>query len=125
VLAPQGVNPGDQPAAPDYDDTWVGYVSKDLRDIFARKHVHGRWSRGYCGGGSKARCRKILLETLTAALSVTKQQLYGTGDCASNPSAECFDMNRSTIASAISLPPAPFQNRPTFQQTVSVTRNLP
>ncbi len=31
----------------------------------------------------------------------------------------------SVITSAISIPPAPFQNRPTFQQTVSVTRNLP
>jgi 5'-nucleotidase len=35
------------------------------------------------------------------------------------------DLIVSGITSAISVPPAPFQNRPTFQQTVSVTRNLP
>ena len=35
------------------------------------------------------------------------------------------DLIVSGITSAISVPPAPFQSRPTFQQTVSVTRNLP
>lgn len=33
----------------------------------------------------------------------------------------CWDMNRPTVASAISHGPYPFQNRPTFQQTVSVS----
>ena len=32
-------------------------------------------------------------------------------------------MNRSTSASAISVPPFPFQNRPTFQQVVELTRS--
>jgi acyl-homoserine lactone acylase PvdQ len=126
VLKPQSVNPGDQPAAPDWDDTWVGYVRKDLRDIFFRHGVHGRWSRGYCGGGSKKRCRAVLRSTLKDALSVTKQQLYGTGDCASNATAECFDLNRSVVASAVGVPATmPFQNRPTFQQAVELTQHLP
>jgi hypothetical protein len=34
-------------------------------------------------------------------------------------------MNRFTIASAIPVPDFPFQNRPTFQQTVEPTRTLP
>ena len=33
--------------------------------------------------------------------------------------------NRWTVASAIDVPPFPFQNRPTFQQTVEVTKRLP
>jgi hypothetical protein len=125
VLKPQSVNPGDMPAAPDYDDTWVGYVSKDLRDIFNRKHVRGRWSRVYCGGGSKARCRTALRKSLSDALAVTKKDLYGRGDCADNAQASCFDMNRPTNASAVTMPAFPFQNRPTFQQTVELFQKLP
>ena len=41
------------------------------------------------------------------------------------PQASCFDMNRWTSASAISVPPFPFQNRPTFQQVVELTTKLP
>lgn len=51
--------------------------------------------------------------------------LYGHGDCSSTPEPNCWDLNRSTIASGISLPPAPFQNRPTFQQTVSIKHPVP
>jgi hypothetical protein len=34
-------------------------------------------------------------------------------------------MNRFVSASAIALPAFPFQNRPTFQQVVELTRTLP
>ena len=60
-----------------------------------------------------------------AALSVTPQQIYGHGDCESDPQASCHDMNRWTSASGISIPPFPFQNRPTFQQTIELTQKLP
>ena len=59
------------------------------------------------------------------ALSVTRQELYGAGECQDDPQASCFDMNRFTVASAIGVPDFPFQNRPTFQQTVELTRTLP
>jgi hypothetical protein len=42
-----------------------------------------------------------------------------------DPDAECFDRNRATIAAGVDMPPSPFQNRPTFQQTVELTRALP
>ena len=58
-------------------------------------------------------------------MSVTPKQMYGYGACASNPQPSCFDRNEWTAASAISLPPFPFQNRPTFQQVVELTRTLP
>ena len=118
--------PGDDPSAPDYDDGWWGFVSKDLRDLFQRGHVRHRWSRVYCGRGSRAKCRAALQSSLSDALAtVDPATLYGRGDCKDDPDAQCFDRNRSTIAGAISVPPAPFQNRPTFQQTVEVTQHLP
>ena len=125
MLRPASVMAGDPPAAPDYDDGWWGFVSKDLRGVFDRKNVTGAWSRGYCGGGSQTKCRKALQDSLSEALSVTKQQLYGQGDCADRPDPACYDQNRWTVASAVSVPPFPFQNRPTFQQTAAPTQHLP
>ena len=71
------------------------------------------------------RCRTALRQSLREALAVNAADLYGKGDCADDPEPSCFDQNRSMITSAIAVPPAPFQNRPTFQQTVSVERDLP
>jgi Penicillin amidase len=125
MVRPASVLPGDDPAAPDYDDGWFSYVDKDLRDVFTPSSVRGPWSRRYCGGGSASLCRKRLQNSLLAALNVSAKDIYGKGDCADTPTAACFDQNRSTIASGIDMPPAPFQNRPTFQQTAEPTRRLP
>ena len=116
---------GGSPREPDFNDGWWGYVSKDLRDLFGPK-PQGAWSRVYCGGGSKSRCRKSLQRSLAAALKVTPQQLYGGGDgaCAANPQPSCFDQNRPQVTGGIDLPPFPFQNRPTFQQVVTPTQKL-
>jgi len=86
--------------------------------------VPGGYSRLYCGGGSLAICREVLQSTLRQALAVTPAQIYGNGPCASNPQASCYDMDRSVVASAVSIPPFPFQNRPTFQQVVELTQTL-
>jgi hypothetical protein len=52
--------------------------------------------------------------------------LYGGGDgvCAANPQPSCFDANRSQETSGIELGSFPFQNRPTFQQVVTLTQKL-
>ena len=123
-MLPVGDHTRGEPTAPDFFAGWWGYVSKDLRDLYGPK-PRGAWSRTYCGGGSKAKCRTALRHSLSRAIKVTPQALYGHGDCADDPDPQCYDQNRSIITSAISIPPAPFQNRPTFQQTVSVTKNLP
>lgn len=117
---------GGSPTEPDFNDGWWGYVSKDLRDLFGPK-PKGAWSRVYCGGGSKQKCRQTLQRTLAAALKVTPQQLYGGGDgaCAANPQPSCFDQNRPQTTGGIELDPFPFQNRPTFQQVVTPTQRLP
>jgi hypothetical protein len=108
------------------------------RAAAARKRRHSRqkvrrrvssgrgWSRVYCGGGSLTACRSQLQRSLLDALSVSHKDIYGqTGECTSNPQASCFDANRSTIASGVSIDPFPFQNRPTFQQVVEPTHTLP
>ena len=56
---------------------------------------------------------------------MTPAQIYGHGACAEDPLASCFDMNRWTEASGVTVPPFPFQNRPTFQQVAEPTTALP
>jgi len=119
-----GPYPGGEPAAPDFADGWYGYVSKDLRAITGTA-PRVPYSQVYCGGGVPSTCSQALQSSLLAALEATPQQIYGHGACAENAQASCFDMNRFTSASGISLPPFPFQNRPTFQQVVELTKTLP
>ncbi|HEV2982214.1 MAG TPA: penicillin acylase family protein [Solirubrobacteraceae bacterium] len=124
-----GPYPGSEPAAPDFADGWYGYVSKDLRDLLAANgmgaHPIAPYSLVYCGVGSLEACRTALQSSLQEALSATPAQIYGHGECKENPQASCFDMNRWTSASGVSVPPFPFQNRPTFQQVVELTKTLP
>jgi hypothetical protein len=117
---------GGSPTAPNYDDGWYSYASKDLRDVFGPKPKDA-WSRRYCGNGSKKKCRALLQKTLAAALKVTPAQLYGggSGKCAANPQPSCYDQNRPSVTSGIELGPFPFQNRPTFQQVATPTQRLP
>jgi acyl-homoserine lactone acylase PvdQ len=124
-----GPYPGGEAAPPDFADGWYGYVSKDLRDLLAANALgakpKGAYSRMYCGGGSLATCQQALQSSLQEALSETPAQIYGHGACEENPQASCHDMNRWTTASGVSIPPFPFQNRPTFQQVVELTKTLP
>jgi acyl-homoserine lactone acylase PvdQ len=121
-----GDHTGGSPQAPDFEDGWWGYVSKDLRDLFGPK-PKAPYSRVYCGKGSKDRCRRALQRSLGRALKTTPAELYGGGNgkCAADPQPTCFDQNRPVVTSGVTLPPFPFQNRPTFQQVVTLTQKLP
>jgi acyl-homoserine lactone acylase PvdQ len=121
-----GDHTGGSPDAPDFFDGWWGYVSKDLRTLFGPR-PKGAYSRIYCGKGSKKRCRKALQRSLAQALKVSPATMYGGGNakCAPNPQPSCFDQNRPTVTSGVELGPFPFQNRPTFQQVVTLTQRLP
>ncbi|MFL5866428.1 MAG: penicillin acylase family protein [Thermoleophilaceae bacterium] len=116
---------GHTASPPDFYSGWWNYVNKDLRKLFGRKRVRG-WSRVYCGRGSRKRCRKAVRKALLDAMGMSRKNLYGhASDCESNAQAFCFDMNRFTVAAAIDVPDFPLQNRPTFQQTVELTRSVP
>jgi hypothetical protein len=123
----QGDVVGVSPNAPAFSDGWWGYVSKDLRGIFGPKPKKGAWKRLFCGGGSKKRCRAALQRSLAAAMKVSPAALYGGGNgrCADNPQPSCYDQNRPQLTSGITLSPFPFQNRPTFQQVVTLTQRAP
>ena len=123
-MIPLGAPGRSAPAAPDFFDGWYGYASKDLRALLGRDPA-GAYNRIYCGNGSAAKCAQALRKSLKQALAVTPQELYGFGDCESDPDPQCYDLNRATVASGIEIPPGLFQNRPTFQQTVSVKKDLP
>jgi acyl-homoserine lactone acylase PvdQ len=125
ILLPMGEQRGGSPGAPNFFGGWWGYASKDLRTLFRVGKVRGRYSRIYCGRGSRSRCRASLQASLREALGVTRQKLYGVGACTSDPQASCYDKNRSVTASAIGVPPMLFQNRPTFQQVVEIPRAMP
>ena len=58
---------GGSPTEPSFDDGWWSYVSKDLRDIFGPT-PKAPWSRGYCGDGSKKKCKAVLEKSLKEAL---------------------------------------------------------
>jgi hypothetical protein len=117
---------GGSPREPDFESGWWGYVSKDLRDLFGSR-AKAPFSRIYCGKGSKKRCRLALQRSLGRALKATAAQMYGGGDgsCAASLQPSCFDQNRPRVTSGVELGPFPFQNRPTFQQVVTLTQKLP
>jgi acyl-homoserine lactone acylase PvdQ len=121
-----GDHTGGSPDAPDFFDGWWGYVSKDLRGLFGPQ-PKAPFSRPYCGNGSKANCRRALQRSLGRALKVTPAAMYGGGDgkCAADSQPACFDQNRPTVTSGVTLGSFPFQNRPTFQQVVTLTQKLP
>lgn len=101
---------------------WYGYVIKDLRTLLGRP-VRGRYSRVYCGRGSKSRCRGALRTSLRAALKVDPAKLYADDVCAKAGRAgdqACFDAIYFRPLGAITQPLIPWQNRPTFQQVVEV-----
>ncbi|MDX6669643.1 MAG: hypothetical protein QOI91_6 [Solirubrobacteraceae bacterium] len=110
-----------------YQDGWYGYASKDLRTLL-RRRVRGRYERVFCGGGSRARCRRALSESLRAALQVDRAAMYRDDACASagKPSDQwCFDTIRFRPLGGITQPLIHWQNRPTYQQVVEIQSHRP
>jgi acyl-homoserine lactone acylase PvdQ len=116
--------PGAEPEAPEFQDGWYGYVSKDLRSLLAASKGAPKplapYSRIYCGKGSLEVCRTALQSSLAEALSATPAQLYGHGACAENAQASCFDENRWTSASGISVVAVSLKKKQTLQPVVEV-----
>jgi acyl-homoserine lactone acylase PvdQ len=105
-----------------YQDGWYGYVSKDLRTLLRRK-VRGRYSRVFCGRGSRARCRRALVESLRAALAADRTKLYEDRQCTQSgrPSDQwCYDAIVFRPLGGITQPFIHWQNRPTYQQAIEI-----
>jgi len=129
ILRPASVLPGDDPAAPDYDDGWWGFVSKDLRDLFARKQMrnpaHPRWSRVYCGKGKRSACRTALQASLAQAVGESPQQVYPADSECSAGDQMCSDAIQFKPIGAVSQPLIEWINRPTFQQADEIQSHGP
>jgi hypothetical protein len=115
---------------------WTSQVQKDLRSAVGAPE-RGRYSRVYCGGPvpqptaglrgralslARARCRGVLLSTLTAAVAaVTAKQgadpsgwkVLATCPITNPPSC---DQEVPTTAGAVTTPPFPWQDRGTYHQ---------
>ena len=110
-----------------YQGGWYGYAAKDLRRVLGVK-VRGPYSKRYCGGGSRARCRTALRGALAAALGDDPRTLYRDAQCteAGKPSDQaCFDAITFRAIGGITQPMIGWQNRPTYQQVVEVQGHRP
>lgn len=124
-----GSPPSSHNSGSSFGGGWYGYVDKELRALL-RKRVRGPLSRAYCGRGSRARCRQVLIGTLRDAAREVRER-FGVSDLAGvrvpatcDPDATC-DQIEFTTAGAIGVPPIPWQDRPTFQQVVEVGGHRP
>ncbi len=108
-----------------FDGGWYGYVQKDLRSLLGEK-VRGAYSRIYCGTGKLAACRSALLSSLSDALAHDSDaELYPDGGCTEfggihADAQACADTIHHRALGAITIPPVPWVNRPTFQQAVRI-----
>jgi len=110
-----------RPSAPGFSDGWWGYSVQDLQRLLTGQPQPGGFPVTFCGNGDAAACATALQDSLKQALTVTPEQLYGAGACVSDPQPSCWNANRARVTAGVTKPSVyPFQNRPTFQQAVSV-----
>ncbi len=110
-----------------YQGGWYGYAFKDLRRVLGLK-VRQPYSKRYCGGGVRSRCRSALRSALAASLDDDARALYRDQMCAKagKPFDQaCFDMISFRATGAVTQPMIGWQNRPTYQQVVEVQGHRP
>jgi hypothetical protein len=73
----------------------------------------------YCGNGSLASCRAMLLSTLSAAAAVPATTTYPGDSICGAGDQWCADSIVQSALGGITPPPISWQNRPTYQQVVS------
>jgi acyl-homoserine lactone acylase PvdQ len=101
-----------------FQSGWWGYVDKDLRTVLGDP-VAGPLPHAYCGGGTVAGCRQVLLDSLRQAAATPATTVYpGDGTCAAGDQW-CADSIVQSALGGITDPPITWQNRPTYQQVVS------
>ncbi|MFC8450973.1 penicillin acylase family protein [Kitasatospora sp. NPDC057223] len=112
-----GIAAGEAHKGSAFQHGWWSFVDKDLRAVLGRP-VAGALDRTYCGNGSAAACRQVLLSTLgtaaatPAALTYPADKYCGAGD------QVCADSIVHRAMGGITAPRIAWQNRPTYQQVV-------
>jgi acyl-homoserine lactone acylase PvdQ len=110
-----------------YQTGWYGYAAKDLRRVLGLK-VRQPYSKRYCGGGVRSRCRSALRSALAASLDADPRELYRDAACAQagQPGDQaCYDKIVFRATGAVTQPMIGWQNRPTYQQAVEVQGHRP
>ncbi|MDH2427423.1 penicillin acylase family protein [Sphaerisporangium sp. TRM90804] len=97
---------------------WWGYVSKDVRAVLGDP-VAGPLPAKYCGDGTVAGCRTVLLNSLAAALAEPATTTYPGDDVCSAGDQWCADSIEHSPLGGIKHSLISWQNRPTYQQVVS------
>jgi acyl-homoserine lactone acylase PvdQ len=96
---------------------WWSFVDKDLRTVLG-KDVESPLDKPYCGDGSLAECRKMLLSTLAEAAATPAEETYpGDKECDAGDQL-CADSIVHRAMGGITVPRIAWQNRPTYQQVV-------
>jgi hypothetical protein len=103
---------------------WWGYVEKDLRALLGEP-VAGGPGRTFCGGGSVAACRQLLLDTLQAAAAQPASQVYPADEACAAGDQWCADSIQHSPLGGLTVPGIAWQNRPTYQQVVSFPAGSP
>jgi acyl-homoserine lactone acylase PvdQ len=99
---------------------WWSYVDKDLRAVLGEP-VEGPLAEKYCGAGSLAACRDVLIGTLRTAAGRTAAQVYPADDVCRAGDQWCADSVNHRTLGGIKHPAISWQNRPTYQQVVEFT----
>jgi hypothetical protein len=100
-----------------FQSGWWSYVDKDIRAVLGQPVAGGLVDK-YCGGGSVAQCRTVLLTTLAQAAATPATTVYpGDGNC-SGGDQWCADSIIQSPLGGITDAATNWQNRPTFQQVV-------
>jgi acyl-homoserine lactone acylase PvdQ len=99
-----------------FQSGWWGYVRKDIKSVLGDP-VAG-WNSKFCGGGTVAGCRQVLLTTLAQAAAAPTAQVYpGDASCSAGDQW-CADSIIHNPLGGITQDKMTWQNRPTFQQVV-------
>ncbi|MGV9755220.1 penicillin acylase family protein [Streptomyces tricolor] len=115
-----GHGPTGSHAGSSFQYGWWSYVDKDVRAVLGES-VRGPLARTYCGDGSLAACRDILIGTLKEAAGKTAAQVYpGDEQCAAGDQW-CADSIVHRTLGGIKHGKIGWQNRPTYQQVVEFT----
>jgi acyl-homoserine lactone acylase PvdQ len=107
-----------------FDVGFYGIVQKDLRAALGDK-VAGPLNRGYCGGGSLAKCRAALEDSLRQAVGESAQQVYPGDSLCSAGDQMCSDSIQFRPIGVITDPLIEWVNRPTFQQADEIMGHRP